>query len=428
MSALAPRVKGWCPGALRPMQSGDGLLMRAKMIGSALDARLALEIARIAQDCGNGQIDLSQRAQLQLRGVSEATQNEALRRLDAASLLARDAQTESRLNILASPLAGLGPQAFDANALARTLADALARDETLAALPPKFLFLVDDASAPHLHAERADIRIEAHDATRVALSLDGARDLAAIVAAPDAISAALALAHAFVALRDSADATQRRMCGVVAAKGADELFHAAHLDVQRRAPPHAARGPLLGAQRADGLCFAGLGAPLGRLAAQQLLFLGEAALRHGLGELRLTPWRALLLPTASAQAAQAIVAEAAPRGFIVADDDPRLAVVACPGAPECESGLGATRAHLAEFAPPARRLAPGAIGLHVSGCEKGCARPSITRVTLIPRGDLYDLIDNGRAGDAPTLTGLTRDAMLEALEARAISEASCRIR
>jgi precorrin-3B synthase len=428
MSALAPSVKGWCPGALRPMQSGDGLLMRAKIIGSALNARLALEIARIAQECGNGQIDLSQRAQLQLRGVSEATHIEALRRLDAASLLARNAQTESRLNILASPLAGLGRHAFDANALARALACSLAEDETLAALPPKFLFLVDDGGAPNLHAERADIRIEAHDAMRVALSLDGARDLSAIVAPHDAIDAALALAHAFVVLRDPADTTQRRMCRVVAARGAAELFLAAHLDAQMRAPPHAAIGPLLGAQLNDGLGFAGLGAPLGRLTAQQLLFLAEAALRHGLGELRLTPWRALLLPTASAQAAQAIVAEAAPRGFIVAEDDPRLAVVACPGAPECESGLGATRAHLAEFAPLARRLAPGAIGLHVSGCEKGCARPHATRVTLIPRGKLYDLIDNGHAGGAPTLTGLTRDAALKALDARAISEASCRTR
>ena len=32
----APEIKGWCPGALTPMESGDGLLLRAKIVGSKL--------------------------------------------------------------------------------------------------------------------------------------------------------------------------------------------------------------------------------------------------------------------------------------------------------------------------------------------------------------------------------------------------------
>ena len=31
MSAAA--IKGWCPGALRPMQSGDGLVVRVRPFG-----------------------------------------------------------------------------------------------------------------------------------------------------------------------------------------------------------------------------------------------------------------------------------------------------------------------------------------------------------------------------------------------------------
>ena len=30
MTATAHLRKGWCPGALRPMQSGDGLLLRVR--------------------------------------------------------------------------------------------------------------------------------------------------------------------------------------------------------------------------------------------------------------------------------------------------------------------------------------------------------------------------------------------------------------
>ena len=138
----APEIKGWCPGALTPMESGDGLLLRAKIIGSKLSLTQLSEIAAIALDCGNGWIDLSQRAQLQIRGVTETTLAPAQARLKSIGLLASDAATESRLNIMASPLAGAASP--DANEIAARLARAIAEDQALASLPGKFLFLVDD--------------------------------------------------------------------------------------------------------------------------------------------------------------------------------------------------------------------------------------------------------------------------------------------
>ena len=65
--------KGWCPGALRPMESGDGLIVRLKITGGEVSAELASALAQWAEDFGNGQIDLTSRANLQLRGVSEKT-------------------------------------------------------------------------------------------------------------------------------------------------------------------------------------------------------------------------------------------------------------------------------------------------------------------------------------------------------------------
>ena len=121
----APEIKGWCPGALSPMQSDDGLLMRPKVVGSRLTLAQAREIAAIAGECGNGLLDLSQRAQLQMRGLGEATREEAQARLKAIGLLAPDAATESVLNVIASPLTG---GAFDANEIAARLANALVED------------------------------------------------------------------------------------------------------------------------------------------------------------------------------------------------------------------------------------------------------------------------------------------------------------
>ena len=38
--------KGWCPGALRPMRSGDGLIVRLRPSCGELSAAQACEIAR----------------------------------------------------------------------------------------------------------------------------------------------------------------------------------------------------------------------------------------------------------------------------------------------------------------------------------------------------------------------------------------------
>jgi precorrin-3B synthase len=67
-----PEIKGWCPGALRPMESGDGWLVRIRPPGGMLTPVQATGIAKAALTHGNGILDLSQRANLQLRGMRPA--------------------------------------------------------------------------------------------------------------------------------------------------------------------------------------------------------------------------------------------------------------------------------------------------------------------------------------------------------------------
>lgn len=415
MSA-APKIQGWCPSALRPMPSGDGLLLRAKTLQPILSAQHAREIASIARDCGNGLVDLSQRAQLQLRGVDDARLAEAQRRLAALGLVAEDAGTESVLNFLVSPFAN-----ERACALLARLADELARDVTLHGLPGKFGFLIDDGGALGLADSAMDIRLETHDA-QIAVVADGAREQAFLAEPQHAVGTALALARAFLALREGREFELRRMRNVVATLGLDAVAKAAGLAPtpyrSHCRSTHAVE--IFGVHRlpADtAAAYAGVGAPSGRLHADELDFLARLAETHGLCELRLTPWRAVLLPCPTEAAARAIV-ETARRGLIVAPDDPRLSVIACPGAPECPQALAPTRAHVERLAPLAARLASEGARLHISGCAKGCALPSKAKVTLVATPQGFDLVDDGSASDAPTLRGLGASAIEQAIEAR----------
>ncbi len=424
-AVLAPEIRGWCPGAYTPMASNDGLLIRPKIIGSRLTAAQAREISSIAADCGNGEIDLSQRAQLQIRGVSEATLADALLRLDAIGLLAANAEAERITNIVAAPLAGLTGAPIDANALAAALATALQKDAALRALPAKFLFVVDDASGLPLGDVAADIRIESTDDDRIALRIAGAPAVSAMVAAADAVYTALGLARAFLTLRGDNTFEMRRMSAIVKAHGADAVFQNAAAPTQPCTPASTPRGVIHGAQIVNGARFVGVATPFGRWRARDLAAAAEFAANEGVGELRLTPWRAMLIPTQSAQAAAQIALLARARGFITSSDDLRLAVVACPGAPECPQAHGATRNTLSRVAALAQHLAGAdGVGLHISGCEKGCARSQTTPVTLLVSTQGYDIIDNGRASDPPCAHAPTIEAVVLALAARAAEKSA----
>lgn len=418
-------VKGWCPSAHRPMESGDGLLIRAKSKQSALTPAQLRAVADIAADCGNGLIDLTQRAQLQLRGLSMETLDDARRRLQERALYFP--AEGSLVDILSGGLVGAGaPAALDVNHLVQTLAHVKERDEALRALPPKFLISIDMGGGVSLADAQADIRIEAIDAARAAVCVAGAPNVGVIVAAEEIAPTAEKLMRAFVALCAERPGDLRRMRHVVASPGLDALLREAGLEMapyQWRAP--ASLRSVLGARHAEGFVSIGLAAPCGRWGANQLAALADLAEEHGADRLAPTHRRAFLISAPDAGAAQKMLDAARALDLIIAADDARLAVVACPGSPECSQARGETRAALARLAPLAQKIAGGdGVGLHVSGCAKGCARPGLSPVTLVANDGRFDLVEKGCASDAPILRGLDIDAVESALRAR-VKEAIC---
>lgn len=363
-----PVIRGWCPGALRPMASGDGLVVRVRAPSGRLTQAQAAGIARLVQAHGNGRLDLSARANLQLRGVTEASHPRLLAGLAALGLLDDTPEAEARRNILVTPFADA-----EAYAIAAALAEALA--ERAPALPGKFGFAVDTGAAPVLAEASADIRIE-RGAGGLMLRADGMGAGRPVMPEQAAVEA-VRLAEWFLAA-GGAPGGRGRMRGLIAAGV--------------RPQGHDAPAPEAVASPGPGLMPQGalIGAAFGQLEAGQL---GALA---ALGSIRLTPWRMLLV--------EGLRAMPVLPGLVTAPGDPLLAASACTGAPGCPQALGPTR-------PLARALAGRVPGLHVSGCAKGCAHPGPARVTLVAAGEgRYDLIRDGRAGDRPTLTGLDPEA------------------
>ncbi|WP_424831032.1 precorrin-3B synthase [Ruegeria sp.] len=368
----APIVQGWCPGAHRPMMSGDGLVVRVRPRLARLDARQALGLCELAGRFGNGTIDLTNRANLQLRGVQEADHQSLLAQLAALNLLDAEPDIEVRRNILVSPLYQTG----DLTArLAQELIDRLAE---LPDLPAKFGFAIDTGPARLLAEDSADIRLETSPDGLI-LRADGAETGHRVTEA-NAIDQLLALARWFAECHTP---EARRMARVVASRGLPREW-------QGIAP-----GPVSPALQ-PGTCAQGTlyGAAFGQLPARDL---GELIENSGASALRVTPWRLILLEDGAALPAPT---------FVTDGSDPLMTTDACPGAPFCPQAQVETRGI-------ARALAPRVSGsLHVSGCAKGCARMASADVTLIGYNGRFDLVKQGRAGDEPCQRGLTEETLM----------------
>jgi precorrin-3B synthase len=412
-------VKGWCPGARRPMETGDGLLVRLRITAGIVSAELAGEIADLSRRFGNELIDLSQRANLQIRGVEAEDLDELLGHLDRLGILDPSAEAEAVRNIVPSPLAGLDPTAaIDGRALATALEARLAGDPSLFALPGKFGFVVDDGGRFSLDDVAVDVKLTGIRTT------EGARVIVAVATAPahwqpiavvtpeEAPERAADLARAVIALRAGRPDAPRRMHEIVARTGIAALFHSAGFgemsaEVSSLRPRRCGAETVLGDHTHDDGAYIGIGAPFGRFTADQMALLGELAGERAAGEIRLTPWRAVLIPGVKSEKMPRIRPWIAAARFVFSPDDPRLAVVTCTGSTGCRNATTDTRADAEHLSAVARRFARSGTVLHVSGCEKGCAHPGPAPFTLTARAGAYDLVRDGRPWDRPTIEHLT---------------------
>ena len=96
MSKLGAPIRGWCPTAHHPMATGDGLLVRVRPWLGRISLAQTLELIRLAERYGNGRLDLTNRANWQVRGVSSEGHPSLLAGLIEAGLVAPDPELEAR--------------------------------------------------------------------------------------------------------------------------------------------------------------------------------------------------------------------------------------------------------------------------------------------------------------------------------------------
>lgn len=422
----------------------------------------ALPLARpvtLCAEAGGPVLEISSRAGIQLRGIRPEIHSALLRRLARSGLLDVDARREVLRAQIMDPL--LTPAAAaQARRLGRHLLLALLKADGLHGLPAKSGWVIASAATAQDLVRAAslpgDIRL-LHVPAGTDICLpgwllcpDGATHAAHARTLGQAVRTTVVLAQ-WLARQARASRSVGRHPGRMrshwalhmpsAAGWPAELVKSLPLGVSIVPVPWqdaigtAAPAPHLSASLPPWQPTPGwlpgygllLGAPLGRIRAEELHWLAQAmrSIRPA-PRLHVTPWRMLLLTLAQAPDAQWLRrarlpevpdALACPRPHVLAipvdgvpptetnaarwvthAQDARLRVWACTGAPGCAQARASTQGLALALVP----VVPPGLQLHVSGCAKGCAYPRPAPVTLCATdsGD-FALIHYGSARGRP---------------------------
>ena len=385
------------------METGDGFVLRIKPSGGLLSLPHAKALASLALTYGNGRLDLTARANLQIRGVQAHAIAPLTDRLGDLGLVDADPEIEAVRNVVLSPLYGADPGITPSlQGLAQALEARIACDPMFRHLPAKWNFVIDGGGRLPLGGITGDLRFEVDQAGAVQVGL-GSDSHRAAVPAGELVESAAALC------RLALEPEPRRMKVLLRERSAVDLFAAAGLATfcTPAHQPVATRPDAVGIHRLGRANYLGVAAAFGDLSARDLLTLSIEAPACGARDLRLTPWRTLLMTGLSQDGAAQLAQRLATTHLIFSADDPRLAIAACSGAPACHRGSTPVREDATALAALLSVSRRDGMALHVSGCAKGCAHPEIAPWTLVGREGAYDLVRNGMAGDEPLVRGLS---------------------
>ena len=346
-----------CPSVEHLLARSDGGLARIRRPGGRIDADGLAALADAADRFASGTVEITNRANLQVRGVRPGAGSRLAGALVSAGLSC-GASGDRRRNVLMAPLGGLDPDAFDYGPLLEPLLAELDSDPRLDALSDKFGVALDGGGAWPLSGRRA-----------------------AIVASPGADPRTVVVTCGWAPPRT---VERAELAGVLASAAAASLDHP-YRGVVVPGPIAPPAGPL-----GAGPGWVGAMPLLGRAPAATLAGLGELARRHSGGALRLTPWRGVVFPAPTG--ADRLIAGLRRLDLVVDPDDPAGPVVACAGTAGCTSALTDAIGDARQVIRARRERGAPVEGVHVSGCAKRCAQRAPAAVTLVGTGPgRYDL-------------------------------------
>ncbi|MBD2561841.1 MULTISPECIES: precorrin-3B synthase [Nostoc] len=419
-----------CPGLFYATPAADGILSRIRIPGGIISSQQCRAIADIAEQHGGGYLDVTNRANLQVREIHNGINTEVLKYLQSIGLGSHNPVVDHIRNIMTSPTAGIDPQELiDTRPFVQGWEHYIAAHPALSGLSAKFSVCFDGGGIIRVCDRLNDILFAAVLVNsdvyfRLSLSVgtkgQPPSDMGILLPPEECLPVLAALADVYLVHSNTTSKRRLRLLELLNTLGCENYLQ----EVQQRLPfpllrsearndltpqpPSLQRkgekfSPLLQGeglgersnasyqhigihpQRQKGLFYLGVVLPLGRLESRQMRGLADLAAKYGSGTLRLTPWQNLLLTDIPQQWFGDVQREIACLGLDFSATNIKSALVACSGKKGCAASATNTKDHalaLAEYLET-RVILDCPVNIHFSGCEKSCAQHSKSDITLL---------------------------------------------
>lgn len=404
-----------CPGLFYGSSAQDGILSRMRIPGGILSTVQCFAIADLIDQYAASYVQVTNRANLQIRGLAQNINPDVFCHLQELGIGARLLEVDPIRNIMISPTAGIDPQQLlDTRPMVQALDDYLQSHPELAALSPKFSVGFDGGELVSICFRRNDLTLVAQpsqDSTysfRLYLNLDGKNSFdTGVVISSNYLSVLAALIQVYLeycSIHPQVDGRKPRLRHLLTDWGVDDYLIRVESYLgfpwQRVIADTAQNGQNckhlgIHQQRQPGFSYIGIALPLGHMASWQLRELANLAQIYGSGTLRLTPWQNLLmsdLPDFKLPELQQCLAKL---GFHWDANRLDSSLVACAGSQGCAKAVSDTQSQglaLISYLTQCLQL-DQPINIHISGCEKSCAQHHQSDIALVGSQEMIEAYD-----------------------------------
>jgi ferredoxin-nitrite reductase len=388
----------------------EAFMARLRIPGGQLKTYQLREIAAVAKELTTGYVQITTRANLQIRLIQPKDAPEVLRRIQAVGLHTRGAGADNIRNLTANPTAGIDPhELIDVMPFCRELAQIIINDRAFYDLPRKFNIAFDGGGLIGTVEDTNDIgakAVKVGGEVFFRLALGGAtghqafgRDLGVLVPPGELNQVIVAIVRVYIANGNRQDRKRARLRHLLETWTLEQyLAETEKLFGRqlRKAPldpgtvqypgqnlPHSHLGVY--PQKQSGLNYVGVALPVGQMTPKQMLRVAELADLYGSGEIRLTVWQNFIIPNVPDGYAETVRKALRRIGFYTEQTHLRGGLVACTGNAYCKFAQVNTKSHalaLADYLEKKLTL-DQPINIHLTGCPNSCAQHYMGDIGLL---------------------------------------------
>ncbi|HEV8542401.1 MAG TPA: NirA family protein [Verrucomicrobiae bacterium] len=379
----------------------DAFMARLRIPAGVVKSYQLRELARVAQELTTGYVQITTRANFQIRLIQPKDAPEVLRCIQGVGLHTRGAGADNIRNLTTNPTAGIDPvELIDTLPYVNDLAQIIINERSFYNLPRKFNVAFDGGGLIGSVEDTNDVGVKAFREGNEILfrvALGGAtghkafaRDLGVAVPPAQIVKVVCAIIRVFIERGCRTDRKKARLKHLLETMSLDEYLAAVEVKLGyalRRsayAPeglrwaahelPHSHIGDFPQKQR--GLNYLGVALPAGQITPKQILRLADLCDAYGSGEIRLTVWQNLIIPNVPDAFVPTLKRAIEKMGLATKRSNVGSGIIACTGNSYCKFAQSNTKAHALELNKWLEKRVPldQPVNIHLTGCPNSCAQ------------------------------------------------------